>query len=153
MVLIVKIAVNNPALLKLSIHAPEFSAIILFAPSFPHPKNNNVLKWVAWWLEHLTPDRKPRVRCPMPPNALREHMEYVLFKYVGPNVLWADHECRSMPTTGVLLAPWQDDIRGPSSDYVRHVSLATTTTMNSIIMFFDVNLQYDFNYKQYKLSR
>ncbi|GFV36091.1 hypothetical protein TNCV_346071 [Trichonephila clavipes] len=31
--------------------------------------------WVAWWLEHRTPDRKAWVRCPMPPNTLRVHTD------------------------------------------------------------------------------
>ncbi|GFX33821.1 uncharacterized protein TNCV_3962301 [Trichonephila clavipes] len=46
--------------------------------------------WVAWWLEHRTPDRKAWVRCPMAPNTLRVHKEYVLVKSVGPKVLWAE---------------------------------------------------------------
>ncbi|GFU51893.1 hypothetical protein TNCV_3733991 [Trichonephila clavipes] len=39
------------------------------------------------WLEHGTPDRKAWVRCPMLPNTLRVHAEYVLVKSVGPKVL------------------------------------------------------------------
>ncbi|GFV12742.1 uncharacterized protein TNCV_1367121 [Trichonephila clavipes] len=31
------------------------------------------------------------------------------------------------PTTGVLLDPYHDEFRGPRSDYVRQVALATTT--------------------------
>ncbi|GFT21455.1 uncharacterized protein TNCV_2307131 [Trichonephila clavipes] len=46
--------------------------------------------WVAWWLEHRTPDRKNWVRCSMPPNTLRVHTEYVLVKSVGLKVLWAE---------------------------------------------------------------
>ncbi|GFV44768.1 putative LOC100569746 [Trichonephila clavipes] len=46
--------------------------------------------WVAWWLEHRTPDPKAWVRCPMPPNTLRIHTEYVLVRSVGPKVLWAE---------------------------------------------------------------
>ncbi|GFS87934.1 uncharacterized protein TNCV_3426841 [Trichonephila clavipes] len=46
--------------------------------------------WVAWSLEHRTPDRKAWIRCPMPPNTLRGHTEYVLVKSAGPKVLWAD---------------------------------------------------------------
>ncbi|GFX51862.1 uncharacterized protein TNCV_3062801 [Trichonephila clavipes] len=34
------------------------------------------------------------------------------------------------PTTGVLLAPCHDELRGPRSDYVRQVALATITTPN-----------------------
>ncbi|GFW32435.1 uncharacterized protein TNCV_675941 [Trichonephila clavipes] len=30
------------------------------------------------------------VRCPIPPNTLRVHTEYVLVKSVGPKVLWAE---------------------------------------------------------------
>ncbi|GFV49710.1 hypothetical protein TNCV_1130871 [Trichonephila clavipes] len=41
------------------------------------------------WVEHLTPDKRALVRCPMPPNTLRVHTEYVLVKSVGPKVLWA----------------------------------------------------------------
>ncbi|GFW91401.1 uncharacterized protein TNCV_3375671 [Trichonephila clavipes] len=52
--------------------------------------------WVAWWLEHRTPDRKACIRFPMPPNTLRVHTEYVLVKSVGQKVLWADHECRGL---------------------------------------------------------
>ncbi|GFU67923.1 hypothetical protein TNCV_1364671 [Trichonephila clavipes] len=33
--------------------------------------------WVAYWLEHRIPDQKAWVRCPMPPNTLRVHAEYV----------------------------------------------------------------------------
>ncbi|GFV38457.1 uncharacterized protein TNCV_4393381 [Trichonephila clavipes] len=46
--------------------------------------------WVSWWLEHHTPDRKAWIRCPMPPNTLRVHMEYVFVKSVGQKVLWAE---------------------------------------------------------------
>ncbi|GFU24173.1 uncharacterized protein TNCV_2007591 [Trichonephila clavipes] len=46
--------------------------------------------WVVWWLEHRTPDRKAWVRCPMPPNTLRVHTEYVLIKSGSPKVLWAE---------------------------------------------------------------
>ncbi|GFV88918.1 uncharacterized protein TNCV_1227151 [Trichonephila clavipes] len=46
--------------------------------------------WVARWLEHRTPDRKAWFRCPIPPNNLRVHTEYVLVKSVGPKVLWAE---------------------------------------------------------------
>ncbi|GFV52202.1 hypothetical protein TNCV_5071231 [Trichonephila clavipes] len=35
---------------------------------------------------------------------------------------------RPSPTTGVLLAPCHDEFRGPRSDYVRQVTLATTAT-------------------------
>ncbi|GFX99030.1 hypothetical protein TNCV_4302051 [Trichonephila clavipes] len=44
----------------------------------------------------------------MPPNTLRVHA-------------WP------RPTTGVLLAPCHDEFRGPQSDYIRQVALATTT--------------------------
>ncbi|GFT75983.1 uncharacterized protein TNCV_1255091 [Trichonephila clavipes] len=50
----------------------------------------NICPWVAWWLEHRPPDRKARVRCPMPPNTLRVPTEHVLVKSVGPKVLWAE---------------------------------------------------------------
>ncbi|GFX54168.1 hypothetical protein TNCV_2338041 [Trichonephila clavipes] len=62
--------------------------------------------WVAWWLEHRTPDRrKPWVRCPMPPKILRVHTEYVLVKSVGPKVLWADHECRGQENISLPSSP------------------------------------------------
>ncbi|GFS71194.1 uncharacterized protein TNCV_5049771 [Trichonephila clavipes] len=48
--------------------------------------------WVAWWLEHRTPHRKAWVRCPMLPNTLRVHTEYVLVKSVGPKVLWVESQ-------------------------------------------------------------
>ncbi|GFS50533.1 hypothetical protein TNCV_3197261 [Trichonephila clavipes] len=31
--------------------------------------------WVAYWLEHRTPDRKAWVRCSMSPNTLRVHTD------------------------------------------------------------------------------
>ncbi|GFU03315.1 uncharacterized protein TNCV_3338341 [Trichonephila clavipes] len=60
--------------------------------------------WVAWWLEHRTPDRKAWVRCPMPPNTLRVHTEYVLVKSVGPKVLWAESRVQG---TGEYFRPLQ----------------------------------------------
>ncbi|GFW02094.1 hypothetical protein TNCV_4854341 [Trichonephila clavipes] len=60
--------------------------------------------WVAWWLEHRTPDRKAWVRCPMPPNTHRVHTEYVLVKSVGPKVLWAESRVQR---TGEYFAPLQ----------------------------------------------
>ncbi|GFT95739.1 uncharacterized protein TNCV_311091 [Trichonephila clavipes] len=53
--------------------------------------------WVAWWLKHRTPAWKAWVRCPMPPNALRVHTEYVLVKSVGPKALWAESREYSPP--------------------------------------------------------
>ncbi|GFX55245.1 hypothetical protein TNCV_1157021 [Trichonephila clavipes] len=47
---------------------------------------------------------------------------------------WSRHlssfeECSMpRPTTGVLLVPCHDEFRGPRSDYIRQVALATTTT-------------------------
>ncbi|GFU35313.1 hypothetical protein TNCV_2143611 [Trichonephila clavipes] len=43
--------------------------------------------WVAWWLEHRTPDRKAWIRCSMPPNTLRVHTEYVRVKISGSESL------------------------------------------------------------------
>ncbi|GFU05418.1 uncharacterized protein TNCV_3290711 [Trichonephila clavipes] len=60
--------------------------------------------WVAWWLEHRTPDRKAWFRCPMPPNTLRVYTEYVLVKSVGPEVLWAESR---VPETGEYFPPLQ----------------------------------------------
>ncbi|GFV06768.1 uncharacterized protein TNCV_1611811 [Trichonephila clavipes] len=119
-------------------------------------------QWVAWWLQHRTPDRKGWVRCPMPVNTLRVHMEYVLVKsegqkvYCGMNGEYFPHlhsHCKIMEVEiggvaiyrpfgefrraisychlygaqglGVLLAPYHDEFRGPHSDYVRQVTLAT----------------------------
>ncbi|GFV00571.1 hypothetical protein TNCV_3977001 [Trichonephila clavipes] len=73
-------------------------------------------QWVAWWLEHRTPDRKAWVRCPRPPNTLRVHTEYVLVKSVGPKVLWADHANDRRTTS-------HDEFRGPRSDYVRQAKV------------------------------
>ncbi|GFW85981.1 uncharacterized protein TNCV_1967891 [Trichonephila clavipes] len=63
----------------------------------------NVLR-VAWWLEHRTPDRMAWVRCPMPPNTLRVHTEYVLVKSVGPKVLWVESRVQG---TGEYFPPLQ----------------------------------------------
>ncbi|GFV04111.1 hypothetical protein TNCV_917321 [Trichonephila clavipes] len=41
------------------------------------PNNKQFGPWVAWWLEHRTPDRKAWARCPMPPNILRFNAETV----------------------------------------------------------------------------
>ncbi|GFW09557.1 uncharacterized protein TNCV_3996631 [Trichonephila clavipes] len=60
--------------------------------------------WVAKWLEHRTADRKGWVRCPMPPNTLRVHTEYVLVKSVGPKVLWAESRVQG---TGEYFPPLQ----------------------------------------------
>ncbi|GFW92647.1 uncharacterized protein TNCV_519641 [Trichonephila clavipes] len=55
-------------------------------------------------LEHRTPNRKAWVRCPMPPNTLRVHTEYVLVKSVGPEVLWAESHVQG---TGEYFPPLQ----------------------------------------------
>ncbi|GFT16703.1 retrovirus-related Pol polyprotein from transposon 412 [Trichonephila clavipes] len=52
-----------------------------------------------------------------------------LFQGISPSLfklspVWCS---RPWPTTGVLLAPFQDEFRGSRSDYVRQVALATTT--------------------------
>ncbi|GFW20760.1 uncharacterized protein TNCV_1049811 [Trichonephila clavipes] len=59
---------------------------------------------IAWWLEHRTRDRKAWVQCPMPPNTLRVHTEYVLVKSVGPKVLWAESRVQR---TGEYFPPLQ----------------------------------------------
>ncbi|GFW82597.1 uncharacterized protein TNCV_3491691 [Trichonephila clavipes] len=46
------------------------------------------------WLEHRTPYRKEWVRCPMPPNTLRVHTEYVLVKSMDPKSCRLSHEHR-----------------------------------------------------------
>ncbi|GFV65210.1 DUF4758 domain-containing protein [Trichonephila clavipes] len=51
-----------------------------------------------------TTDRKALVRCPMPPNTLRVHTEYVLVKSVGPKVLWAESRVQE---TGEYFLPLQ----------------------------------------------
>ncbi|GFY33747.1 uncharacterized protein TNCV_4594591 [Trichonephila clavipes] len=56
------------------------------------------------WIEHRTPDRKAWVRCPMPPNTLRVHLENVLVKSVGPKVLWAESRVQG---TGEYFPPLQ----------------------------------------------
>ncbi|GFW00600.1 uncharacterized protein TNCV_2283461 [Trichonephila clavipes] len=43
---------------------------------------------------HRTPDRKAYVRCPMPPNTIRVHTEYVLVKSVGLKSCGLSHESR-----------------------------------------------------------
>ncbi|GFX81185.1 hypothetical protein TNCV_1911771 [Trichonephila clavipes] len=45
-------------------------------------------------LEHRTPDRKAWDRCPMPPNTLRVHTEYVLVKSLGLKSCGLNHERR-----------------------------------------------------------
>ncbi|GFU95277.1 hypothetical protein TNCV_4308761 [Trichonephila clavipes] len=49
-------------------------------------------------IEHQTPDRKAWVRCPMPPNTLRVHTEYVLVKSVDPKSCGLSHERRGWRT-------------------------------------------------------
>ncbi|GFW61052.1 uncharacterized protein TNCV_4872621 [Trichonephila clavipes] len=75
--------------------------------------------WVAWWIEHRTPDRKAWVRHPMPPNTLRVHTEYVLIKSVGPKVLWAESRVQG---TGEYFppVPWQHC--GGGDRWCRHLS-------------------------------
>ncbi|GFY14043.1 hypothetical protein TNCV_1297031 [Trichonephila clavipes] len=51
--------------------------------------------WVAKWLEHRTLDQKAWVRCPIPPNTLRVHTEYLLAKSVGPKSCGLSHERRT----------------------------------------------------------
>ncbi|GFV28406.1 uncharacterized protein TNCV_5071741 [Trichonephila clavipes] len=60
--------------------------------------------WVAWWLEHRTPDWKAWVRCPMPPHTLQIHTVYVLVKSVVPKVLWAESRVQG---TGEYFSPLQ----------------------------------------------
>ncbi|GFX46734.1 uncharacterized protein TNCV_4038821 [Trichonephila clavipes] len=56
------------------------------------------------FLEHRTPDRMSWVRCPMPPNILRVHTEYVLVKSMGLKVLWAESRVQG---TGEYFSPLQ----------------------------------------------
>ncbi|GFX23043.1 putative RNA-directed DNA polymerase from transposon BS [Trichonephila clavipes] len=48
---------------------------------------------LSLWLEHRNLDEKAWFRCPMSPNTIQVHTEYVLVKSVGPKVFWA--ECTS----------------------------------------------------------
>ncbi|GFV02684.1 hypothetical protein TNCV_2743571 [Trichonephila clavipes] len=59
--------------------------------------------WVAWWLEHRTPDRRYWVRCPMSPNALQVYTEYVLVKSVVRKSCGLNHECRVLENISLLL--------------------------------------------------
>ncbi|GFU35865.1 uncharacterized protein TNCV_4029821 [Trichonephila clavipes] len=60
--------------------------------------------WVAWWLEHQTPDRKAWVQCLIRPNTLRVHTKCMLVKSVGPKVLWAESRVQE---TGEYFPPFQ----------------------------------------------
>ncbi|GFS57470.1 uncharacterized protein TNCV_1401541 [Trichonephila clavipes] len=62
------------------------------------------MPWVAWWLEHRSPDWKAWIRCPMRSNTFRVHTEYVLVKSVGPKVLWAESRVQG---TGEYFPPLQ----------------------------------------------
>ncbi|GFX70986.1 hypothetical protein TNCV_1689691 [Trichonephila clavipes] len=90
------------------------------------------------WLEHLTPDRKACVRCPMPPNALRVHADLhaeiveVEIEVVSPSIVPSGNsaELNRTVTCTVLKtndrrtsSPCHDEFRGPRSDYVRQVAL------------------------------
>ncbi|GFV24251.1 integrase catalytic domain-containing protein [Trichonephila clavipes] len=46
--------------------------------------------WEASWLEHRNLDEKAWFGCPMSPNTIQVHTEYVLVKSVGPKVFWAE---------------------------------------------------------------
>ncbi|GFT02399.1 hypothetical protein TNCV_4625301 [Trichonephila clavipes] len=90
--------------------------------------------WVAQWLEHRTPDRKAWVRCPMPPNIPRVHMDLhaeiveVEIEVVSPSIVPSGNfaELNRTVTCMVLKAndrrtscPCHDEFRGPRFDYVR----------------------------------
>ncbi|GFV96196.1 hypothetical protein TNCV_1871561 [Trichonephila clavipes] len=51
-------------------------------------------QYLVYSKHHRTPDRKACVRCPMPPNTLRVHTDYVLVKSVGPKSCGLSHELR-----------------------------------------------------------
>ncbi|GFX17191.1 hypothetical protein TNCV_2857141 [Trichonephila clavipes] len=66
-------------------------------------------------LEHQTPDQRAWVRCPMPPNTLRVHTEYVLVESVGSEVLWVvaakptgAGDWRVFPTPPIPCLNWGD---------------------------------------------
>ncbi|GFV12660.1 uncharacterized protein TNCV_1388561 [Trichonephila clavipes] len=85
-----------------------------------YKKNNAVFgPWVAWWLEHRTPDRKAWVQCPMPPNTLRVHTECVIVKAMGSKVLWDESRVQR---TGEYFppVPWQNC--GGGDRWCRHLS-------------------------------
>ncbi|GFU73595.1 hypothetical protein TNCV_3907551 [Trichonephila clavipes] len=48
--------------------------------------------WLAWWFEHRTAFLKAWDRCPMPPNNLPVHTEYVHVKSMGQKVLRLNQE-------------------------------------------------------------
>ncbi|GFS58988.1 hypothetical protein TNCV_69081 [Trichonephila clavipes] len=48
-------------------------------------------------LERWIPNRSAWVRCPMSPNILQVHTEYVLIKSVGPKILWVVAEENTGP--------------------------------------------------------
>ncbi|GFX52176.1 uncharacterized protein TNCV_548351 [Trichonephila clavipes] len=51
-------------------------------------------------------DRKAWVRCPIPPNTLLAHTEYVLVKSVGPKVLWTKSRVQGIGEYSSSV-PWQ----------------------------------------------
>ncbi|GFW13032.1 histone-lysine N-methyltransferase SETMAR [Trichonephila clavipes] len=96
------------------------------------------------WLEHRTPDRKAWVRCSMSPNTLRVHTDSlaeiveVEIEVVSPSIVPSGKVSLSLNRTVTCMVlkandrrtscPCHDEFRGPRSDYVRQVALATTTT-------------------------
>ncbi|GFV48933.1 uncharacterized protein TNCV_257581, partial [Trichonephila clavipes] len=102
--------------------------------------------WAVGSLVVRASDSRPEGLGSMPPTTLRVHTEYGLVKSVGPKSCGLSHERRdriifpspSVPcrncgggdrsTSGVLLAPCNDEFRGPRSDYVRQMALETTIT-------------------------
>ncbi|GFT37447.1 uncharacterized protein TNCV_150481 [Trichonephila clavipes] len=95
--------------LLLLVQQSLFPYIIIPSPSKGLISNyskqlSNSGPWVAWWLEHWTPDWRACVRCPMLPNNLRVHTEYVLIKRMGPKVLWAELRVQG---TGEYFPPLQ----------------------------------------------
>ncbi|GFW72850.1 uncharacterized protein TNCV_1266931 [Trichonephila clavipes] len=67
-------------------------------------KTGNLVSLSEQNLVDCVKDRKAWVRCPMPPNTLRVHTEYVLVKSVGPKVLWAKSRVQG---TGEYFPPLQ----------------------------------------------
>ncbi|GFV05705.1 uncharacterized protein TNCV_2450331 [Trichonephila clavipes] len=106
------------------------TAITKFARSTGQSSNcwRCVEPWVAWWLQHRTPDRKARVQCPMPPNTLRVHMEYALVKSAAPKVLWTESR---MQGTGEYFPPFQSHGEAAVAEWYRYRTVACFVTGSS----------------------
>ncbi|GFX10504.1 uncharacterized protein TNCV_2583261 [Trichonephila clavipes] len=95
--------ISDPKLCLLKVQTRTLTEFFWVLQGLIHTKRL-IRPWVGWWLEHRTPDQKAWVQCPMPPNTLRVHSEYVLVKSVGPKVLWAEPRVQG---TGEYFPPLQ----------------------------------------------